>query len=198
MTDSFSEKELENYYRKEPETTKKAILSFLRDSSNPEMIVFGSQALNAHFPSWLDKDTKDWDVVAKGDSKELADKLERTLDRRYGGDFFSVEPAIHLGTFRIRSKITGVVVADVSLKDREIKFKRIQGINYATLDWLEEEAERLIASPDAEFRRSKDKDNLQRIKVYKRLKKRGRLGGSRSGERYIDGSPVDTSMRGLR
>jgi hypothetical protein len=199
-SDKFSEKELESYYRKEPETTKKAILAFLRDSQNPEMIVFGSQALNAHLPPWLDKETKDWDVVASTSSKEgsekLAHQLESKLDKRYGGDFFGVEPAIHEGTFRIRSKVTGTVVADVSLKDREIKFKRIQGINYASLEWLEWEAERLIASPDAEFRRAKDKDNLQRIKVYKRLKKRRQSGGG--GGRYIDGSSVDTSMRGLR
>jgi len=193
-SDEFSEKELENYYRKEPVATKKAILAFLRDSQNPEMIVFGSQALNAHFPDWLDKETKDWDVVAKEDSEKLARQLESKLDRHYEGDFFGVEPAIHPGTFRIRSKVTGVVVADVSLKDREIKFRRIQGVNYATLDWLEGEAERLIADPDAKFRRSKDLDNLQRIRVYKRLKRRRRS----SGSRYIDGSAVDTSMRGLR
>ena len=199
MTDSYSEKELESYYRKEPEATNKAILAFLHDSHNPDMIVFGSQALNAHLPDWLDKDTKDWDIVASStDSKKLANKLEGMLDKRYGGDFFGVEPAIHPGTFRIRSKVTGVVVADVSLKDREIKFTRIKGINYASLDWLEWEAERLIADPKAEFRRAKDTDNLQRIKVYKRLRKQGRLSRSRGRDRYIDGSAVDTSMRGLR
>lgn len=199
MTDSFSEKELENYYRKEPVALKKAIMAFLRDSRNPQTIVFGSQALNAHFPDWLDKDTKDWDIVASTtDPKTLAEKLERMLDKHYGGDFFGVEPAIHEGTFRIRSKVTGVVVADVSLKDREIDFKRIKGVNYASLEWLEWEAERLIASPDAEFRRSKDMDNLQRIKVYKRYRRKGGRSGSGRGGRYIDGSPVDTSMRGLR
>jgi hypothetical protein len=87
------------------------------------------------------------------------------------------------------------VVADVSLKDREIDFKRIKGVNYASLDWLEGEAERLIADPEAEFRRAKDKDTLQRIKVFKRYKKKTT---GRSSNRYIDGSPVDTSMRGLR
>jgi hypothetical protein len=52
----------------------------------------------------LDKDTKDWDIVASTtDSKTLAEKLERMLDKHYGGDFFGVEPAIHEGTFRIRS-----------------------------------------------------------------------------------------------
>jgi hypothetical protein len=202
MTDTFSEKELENYYRREPAALKKAIMAFLHDSRNPQMIVFGSQALNAHLPDWLDKETKDWDVVTIGDAKKMANKLEGILDKHYGGDFFGVEPAIHQGTFRIRSKVTGVVVADISLKDREIDFERIKGVNYASLEWLEDEAERLIASPDAEFRRAKDKDNLQRIKVYKRYKKKGgrgrEPGGSGRGSRYFDGSPVDTSMRGLR
>jgi len=198
MTDTYSEQELEKYYRKEPDATNKAILAFLRDSRNPHMIVFGTNALNAQLPDWLDKETKDWDIVSVGDSKKLADKLEGMLDRHYGGDFFSIEPAQHPGTFRIRSKVTGVVVADVSLKDREIDFKRIKGVNYASLEWLEWEAERLIADPEAEFRRAKDKDNLQRIKVYKRYRKKGGRSGSSRGGRYIDGSPVDTSMRGLR
>lgn len=197
MTDSFSEKQLESYYHKEPTATKKAIMAFLRDSSNPKMIVFGAQAANAHLPSWLDKDTKDWDVVSVDRAEEMANKLERMLDRRYGGDFFGVEPAIHPGTFRIRSKVTGVVVADVSLKDRNIDFKQIMGINYASLDWLEEEAERLIADPDAKFRRSKDMDTLQRIRVYRKYKRK-RSGRKSGGARYIDGSPIDTSMRGLR
>ena len=196
MTDSLSEKQLENYYRNEPEVTNKAIVAFLRDSRNPRMIVFGTKAVNAYLPSWLDKETKDWDIVSVEKAEEMAGKLERILDKRYGGDFFGVEPAIHPGTFRIRSKVTGVIVADISLKDRNIDFRRLKGVNYATLDWLENEAERLIANPEAKFRRSKDKDTLQRIRVHKRLKSQRR--SSRGGSRYIDGSTIDTSMRGLR
>lgn len=194
MTDSFSDKELEKYYRKEPRATEKAILAFLHDTRNPHMIVFGAKAVNAHLPEWLDKETKDWDVVSVGDAKGLADKLESMLDQRYGGDYFGVEPAIHPGTFRIKSKVTGVVVADISLKDREIAFKRVKGVNYATLGWLEEEAERLVNDPDAKFRRSKDTDTLQRIRVFRKSRRKAKSRVSR----YVDGSPVDTSMRGLR
>lgn len=197
MTDSYSEKELESYYRKEPESTEKAILAFLRDSRNPQMVVFGSQALNAHLPDWLDKETKDWDILSVGDVQKSAIKLESVLDKRYGRDFFSVEPAIHPGTFRIRSKVTGVVVADISLKDREIDFQRVKGVNYASLEWLEKEAKKVLANPEAAFRRAKDTDTLQRIRVYKRYKRKTGRQSSGSG-RYIDGSPVDTSMRGLR
>jgi len=190
------ETKLESYYKKEPEATEKAIRAFLRDSSNPHMVVYGAKALNAHLPDWLDKETRDWDIFTAGSAREVADKLEHKLDKRYGGDFFSVEPALHPGTFRIRSRVTGAVVADVSLKDREIEFGSVEGINYVTLDWLEKEAERLLDDPETAFRRSKDRDTLQRIKVFKRHRKRSK---SKSQEdRYIDGSKVDTSMQELR
>jgi len=196
MATAPSEAKLESYYKREPEATEKAIRDFLHDSRNSHMVVYGAKALNAQLPDWLDKETRDWDIFTAGNAKEIADKLEHKLDKRYGGDFFSVEPAIHPGTFRIRSKVTGAIVADVSLKDREIEFSRIEGINYVTLDWLEKEAERLLADPETAFRRSKDRDTLQRIGVFKRHRRRSK--GKNRGDRYIDGSKVDTSMQGLR
>jgi hypothetical protein len=158
------------------------------------MIVYGSKAINAHLPDWLDKETGDWDIFSPADPKVLASKLEAKLDRHYGGNFFRVEPAIHPGTFRIKSNVTGQVVADVSLKDRTVSFKRIAGINYASLDWLEKEAKETLADPDDKFRWHKDRDTLQRIQVFKKAKRR-RVSPK---EQYIDDSPVDMSMRGLR
>jgi len=190
----FSHGELEGYYRKEPKATERAILAFLRDSRNPQMVVYGAKAVNAYLPAWLDKETGDWDIFSAVDPRELAGKLEKKLDRHYGGNFFRVDPAIHPSTFRIKSNVTGRVVADVSLKDRTVTFQRIAGINYASLDWLEKEAKRLIADPDAKFRRAKDKDTLQRIQVHKKARRRQSV----ARERYIDDSPVDTSMREVR
>jgi len=167
-----NEKELEKYYRKEPESTEKAIKAFLRDSRNPDMVVFGGQAINAYLPDWLERDTKDWDILTEKNAKELASKLEAKLDKHYGGDYFGVEPAVHEGTYRIKSKITGEAVADISLKEKEISFKRMQGINYASLEFLENEAERITKDPESAYRHKKDNDTLQRIKVYKKLKKK--------------------------
>lgn len=193
-TDSFPNKELEGYYRKEPKATERAIMSFLRDSRNPQMIVYGAKAVNAHLPDWLDKETGDWDIFSPADPKELAGKLEEKLDKRYGGNFFRVEPAIHPGTFRVKSNVTGQVVADVSLKDRTVSFTRIAGINYASLDWLEKEAKETLADPDDKFRWHKDRDTLQRIEVFKRTRRKKRA----ASDQYIDDSPVDTSMREVR
>jgi hypothetical protein len=186
VTDNFTDRELEGYYRKEPKATEKAILAFLRDSRNPHMIVYGVRAINAHLPAWLDKETGDWDIYTKADPKLLAGKLEGKLDKRYGGDFFRVEPAVHAGTFRVRSKVTGSVVADVSLKDRTVGFVRMAGINYASLKWLEEDAKRVLANPDAKFRHAKDRDTLQRIHVLKQVKRKR----ASRGEQFIDGSSV--------
>ena len=195
MTDKLPTNVLEGYYRKEPVATEKAILSFLRDSRNPQMIVYGAKAVNAHLPDWLDKETGDWDIYSETDPKKLAGKLEAKLDEHYGGNFFRIEPAIHPGTFRIKSNVTGRVVADVSLKDKTVTFKRIAGINYASLNWLEKDAIRMVNDPDTKFRRSKDIDTLQRIQVFKKTKRKRRRATS---DQYIDGSSVDTSMRGLR
>lgn len=181
----FTDKELEKYYRKEPRATEDAILSFLRDSRNHKMIVFGGKAVNAYLPAWLDKETKDWDILTPGSSKKAASDLEARLNKHYGGEYFSIEPAIHEGTFRIRSKVTGVVVADISMKDRQIDFKKRQGVNYATLDFLEEEAENVLSDPEKSFRHNKDRDTLQRIKVLKRVKDKQKR-KRRAGDSILD------------
>lgn len=181
----FSDSALEGYYRKEPETTERAILAFLRDSRDAQKIVYGTKAINAHFPAWLDRETSDWDIFTTADAKKQAGALEKKLDKQYGGDFFSVEPAIHPGTFRVRSYVTGNVVADVSLKDKTVTFQEMEGINYASMDWLEEQAKNMVTNPETEFRRAKDRDTLQRIRIFRKLGKKRR-------------SRVDMSLRGLK
>lgn len=187
MTETYSDSALENYYRKEPEAAEQAIRSFLKETRKPRKIVHGTQALNASLPAWLDRETEDWDIFVDEDAKELAEKLEKRLDKRYGADFFSVEPALHEGTFRIRSKVTGSVVADISLRDREVEFKPIRGVNYATLEYLEDDAERILDTPEASFKHRQAKDTLQRISVLrksrgKRRKKSGVPRGRKSSE----------------
>lgn len=162
-------KKAETYYRKGEELANKAVLSFLRDSP---LIVHGGQAINAYLPPWLDKETQDWDIFAPGNAKKQAEELEKKLDKRYGGDYFGTEPALHPGTFRIRNKVTGDVIADITLKEGEIEFKKIKGINYATLDYHEEHILGMLDNPETAFRHKKDSETLQRIKIFKKAKKR--------------------------
>jgi len=163
---------LERYYRKKPSALDVAVISFLRDSCNPQMVVHGAKAVNAHLPSWLDKETKDWDIFAENSAEELAVSLEHKLDKRYGGNYFAVEPALHPGTFRIRSRVTGEVVADITLQDKVVSFQRIGGVNYVTLQYQRDQANKVLSDPNQAFRHRKDRDTLQRIAVYNAGKKK--------------------------
>ena len=163
---------LEQYYRRKPAALDNVVLAFLKDSRHPRMIVHGAKAINAILPSWLDKETKDWDIFAKDNAEGLAKSLEQKLDDRYGGDFFAVEPAQHLGTFRVRSKVTGDIVADITLQDKVVSFRRIGGVNYVTLQYQKDKASSMLADPTSGFRHKKDRDTLQRIAVHGRSKRR--------------------------
>lgn len=190
-------KELEHYYRLEPDETKRAILRFLKDS-HADAIVYGARAINARLPEWLEKPTTDWDILTTKDAAKVARNLEKKLDKRYGGDFFVVEPARHPGTFRIKSRVTGQGVADITLKDSAITFTAKDGINYTTLEYQEEIAKEILDDPTQKFRHQKDRDTLNRIKVFRtQSKKRGKRRDGRGGQRYWDGSSVDTSLQQL-
>jgi len=172
-TDTIPEKQLESYYRKSPKSTEGAIQRFLQDNQrDPKLVVYGSRAVNAYLPTWLDKETEDWDVFTDEDAEGVATKLEKLLDKRYGGDFFIVEPAVHTGTFRVKSKVTGGVVADITLADKMVLSRRLHGVNYVPLEHLEEEAKRVLADPAAAYRHRKDRDTLQRIAVSRVAKER--------------------------
>ena len=179
-------KKAETYYRKGEELAERAILSFLRDSP---LIVHGGRATNAYLPPWLDRETQDWDIFTPSNAKKQAEELERKLDKRYDGDYFGTEPALHPGTFRIRNKVTGDVIADITLSDRTIAFKKIKGINYATLDYHEDHILETLDNPETAFRHKKDSETLQRIKIYRKMKKR-RVQRRRRDDDYLSLSGI--------
>lgn len=170
-----------HYYRQGIEPANKVIEKLLRDSS---MIVHGGKAINAYLPKWLDRATEDWDVFSE-DAEDKAQTLEMLLDERYGGDYFKVEPALHMGTYRVKSKVTGRVIADITFPERKIKFHKIKGINYASLEYHERKIERVLADPEIAFRHSKDRDALQRIRIYKLMKKQKALRAKRSRDTIL-------------
>ena len=193
MKNDLTIKQLENYYRKEPAETNRAILAFLRDT-HPETVVYGTRAINTQLPKWLQRETDDWDIMTIKDNAEgLAKRLEQLLDKRYGGDYFVVTPAKHEGTFKIRSRVTGQGVADITLKDREVQLKVIKGISYSTLDFQEAEARKILDDPEFAFRHKKDQDTIQRITIAKQEKKR-RKRRSNNSNPYWDPGMAGTLM----
>lgn len=159
-------KKAEKFYKLSPQTTDKAILARLK--ANDKLIVHGGRAINAYLPDWLDKATEDWDIFSVT-PRITAKKLEEVLEKKYKGNYFTVKPAKHKGTFRVKSIVTKRTVADITLPEREIEYKEVDGVNYATLDYHVKQIKRTSAVPEYSFRHSKDKETLQRIRIYKRL-----------------------------
>jgi hypothetical protein len=96
-----------------------------------------------------------------------------------------VEAAVHPGTFRIRNKVTGEVVADITLQERQVTFQSLRHIKYATLADQEQHILETLGDPSASFRHRKDTEALQRIRLFKQHKKRKAI--QRRNKRDEDG-----------
>ena len=163
MTD-ITIKEASKYYKKDQrgKLSDKVIIEELK--GKPE-IVYGARSINAVVPAFLKRHTDDWDILTKDDPKIVADKIEKALDKRYGGNFFLVAPAKHEGTYKIKSRVTGKEVADITIKEDEVEHRKKGGINYATLDHQVLKLKDALSKEDAKFRHERDKETLQRIEV---------------------------------
>jgi len=144
--------------------SEEVIKQFLKDR---RAIVFGARSVNQHLPAHLDKHTVDYDILTPNDPIRVANEMEKSLDKRFGGNFFFVEPALHPGTFKVKSVVTGTTVADISGLTEFIPNVNIKGINYSTLDHQVRQIKRSLADPQSSFRHAKDAESLQRINIFR-------------------------------
>ncbi len=136
-------------------------------------IIFGARSLNAHFPSFLDKETVDYDVlIEKGSAKKVATRLEKKLDKRLGGDFFIVEKAVHGGTYKVKRKLGKEGIIDVSKSEKKVPTDKIRGVRYSKLSFEREKIRESLADPKSKFRHEKDRERLGRIKIFESLPKK--------------------------
>jgi len=153
------------------------------DLVGDDEIVYGARSLNAHFPSHLDKPTEDWDILSKT-PKKAAFEAEKKLDKGFGGDYFETKKAVHPGTWKIKSKITNRGVADFTKQEKEVKYKTIGSIRYATLENAKQNIKKSLSDPESHFRHDKDKEARQRINIYeKKYKIRPQIYKKRSNKR---------------
>lgn len=167
MTLTFAER---IRYYKSKQKRKPIVEEHIREVDG---IVHGARALNAFFPPHLDAHTRDYDVF-DDKPKTAARQLERRLDKKFGGDYFRVEKAQHEGTWKVKSNVTNKTTADFTEPDKEIPNKKINGIRYATLAYHKKKIKETLADPEKEFRHEKDKEALQRIKLFEKEKNRYR------------------------
>lgn len=153
---------------------KRVIKKQVRKSDS---ILFGAQSINAQLDPPLRRETIDFDIFARK-PKKFARKLERNLDKAFGGDFFFTKPALHKGTTKVvhegfdnrKNTKDDFTVADVSAFPRPVpRTKKVDGIRVVSLGFTAKTKLKAIRDPEFKFRRTKDQSDLDRIRIQQRL-----------------------------
>lgn len=164
--------QVKRFHRKKHKIAK-VILKSLNDGE----IIHGQRALNAHLRKYpyLQKQTIDYDVfVAKNKAMKEAKEAERRLDKMMGFDAFNSQRSkIHPSTVKLKA-LTGTTYADFTVPDVKVPHKVINKRRYRTLDSFKKHIKETLRIKRAEFRRAKDTDMLNRIRIYEKLKKQKR------------------------
>ena len=134
-------------------------------------IIYGARALNKRFPKFLDKPTQDYDIFSTHPKKD-AREAERALDKGLRGDHFFVKPALHPGNFKVIAHVTNEGYADYTKPDETIPFDIIDGKKYVKLGHVKKTIRKTLADPESAYRHSKDRDALNRILIYEKMKRR--------------------------
>ena len=148
---------------------KHRIPNIIKSTIGVKEIVYGEHALKVRFPGWLERPTQDYDVYSPNPKKD-AIQAERELDSVFGGDFFFVKPAQHKGTWKVMAHANQEGYADFTKPSEKVPFDIINGIKYARLSLEKKHRVKSLKDKDFSFRHPKDKDALNRIKIYENMR----------------------------
>ncbi len=190
----LSDKQRLKFYR-DKARGKKIEKVILKNVKKKQHIIHGARALNEFFPSFLGRPTRDYDVFSST-PKRTAEKIERKLDKRFGGDFFRTEPAKFAGTVKVKSNVTERTVADYTKPKREISNTQRRGIKYANFEHFKRRIKESLAEPKNRFRHDRDRETLRRIKLTEKLKTQERK-KSREAKTFTELLP-DIKIKKLR
>ena len=124
-------------------------------------IVYGARALNRQLPTYLRKETKDYDILTKR-PKKSAVELSKQL-KRHTREEVTVVKAKHKGTYKV--KIGGKTIVDYTQLRRLPKTKASWGNQLYDIKSIKRNLQRSLKQKKNEFRRLKDLDSFDRIKM---------------------------------
>jgi len=151
-----------------------AIKEQIRKDKN---IVYGGKAMNKNISfGILRRPTLDFDVVSKK-PLESARKLEKKLDKKAGANIYYTKPAKYEHTVKVMSKGRNLKnpdddygVADFTSPQRKMNTVNKNGIRYARLEERESDARRSLTKQEFVYRHDKDREDLNRIRMDRRLR----------------------------
>jgi hypothetical protein len=159
---------LDPVYQREIEDQK--ILSELKRHHG---VLYGAQSLNRNVSGFIKRPTQDYDIMINNPQAH-ARHLERSLDRRMGGDFYKVKPAMHKGTFKVCTK-TGKerCIADFSSPAdfKDLATTEREGIKMSSLKFEKSRRKKILKDKEYKFRWNKAKRDLEMIKYQEEINK---------------------------
>ena len=142
-----------------------------------KQVVYGARSIQAQ-NNLFARNTQDWDVFDTN-PKKVAQLVEKMLDKQMKGNYFYSEEAMHKGTWKVKGigndRIRGTKddesIADYSKLEKGVPYVIKNGVRYRKLREEIKAKKRSVADPEFEFRHKKDKDDLNRIKGYLKVKR---------------------------
>ncbi len=133
-------------------------------------IIFGARSVNKQVPKHLETQTMDFDIKTRKNPRKLAKRIERRLDKKFGGNFFEVKPAAFPGTHKVINRVSKEGLADVSKQKLKIGFVKRKGVKFANLKFQKKKIQESLDDPESRFRHDKDRFGKLRIKLAERPK----------------------------
>jgi len=143
---------------------REKILNFAKKNKG---VIYGARAINPQLPSYLRKETKDYDIYVqkpKKSAQKLLEQLKKTTGKK-----LELKKAKNKGTYKI--KLNDETLVDLTQLKRRPKTKKILGDEYYDIKSIKQSTARLSKKPSAEFRREKDLSTLRRIEELERIDK---------------------------
>jgi len=165
----LTQKQKTKYYKK----TQMADKVILKNVKKKGHIIYGARAVNQRLPVYLKKPTEDYDILSTT-PKKTAKRVEKKLDKKYGGNYFDTKPAMHPGTYKVINLVTKRGIADYTKPTNKVPYSKIKGIKYAKLSYQKDRIKQSLGDPKSKFRHEKDKETLQRIKIKESTKRKPR------------------------
>lgn len=157
------------------DAVQKKILEIARKR---KQVIYGARSIQAQ-ASLFARDTKDYDIFDKK-PKQASKILKEELNKLIGINYYFNKPAKHQGTWKVKGKGVDMKknteddesVADYSINQYgRYKTVIINGNRYRDLRKEIERKKAVITDPEYKFRREKDKNDLDRIKGYLKVKR---------------------------
>ena len=94
------------------------------------------------------------------------------MDKSFKGDFFFIEQAKHKGTYKLKDRLRKKTIIDYTKQKGKIPSRIIEGKKYVSLDYIKKHIRKILKDKKSKYRWDKDRDTLNRILVYEKLKQK--------------------------